>query len=152
MSTESQIRIATKLTVDEFVKLYGDSEHVRHFNREGIVAILTRLETDQSESSEEPIDWTGYFISAMAYDGLAEMIVEQLDGSQLRVKRVETIEFWLEGRDESLSFDNSSFLEMLTLALGDPQFKAEVMDNFIETPIEWSSVLYTEDNKVIYLT
>ena len=41
---------------------------------------------------------------------------------------------------------------MLTLALGDPQFKAEVMNNFIETPVEWSNVLYTEDNKVIYLT
>lgn len=146
------IQVAIKVNADEFIKLYGDTEHVRTFNREGIEAILTRLESEQSESSEEVIDWTGYFISAMQYDGLAEMIVEQLDGSQLRVKMVETIEFWLEGRDESLSFENSSFLEMLTLALGDPQFKAEVMDNFIETPIEWSSVLYTEDNKVIYLT
>lgn len=146
------IQVAIKVNADEFIKLYGDTEHVRTFNREGIEAILTRLESEQSENSEEVIDWTGYFISAMAYDGLAEMIVEQLDGSQLRVKMVETIEFWLEGRDESLSFENSSFLEMLTLALGDPQFKAEVMDNFIETPIEWSSVLYTEDNKVIYLT
>lgn len=146
------IQVAIKVNADEFIKLYGDTEHVRTFNREGIEAILTRLESEQSENSEEVIDWTGYFISAMAYDGLAEMIVEQLEGSQLRVKMVETIEFWLEGRDESLSFENSSFLEMLTLALGDPQFKAEVMDNFIETPIEWSSVLYTEDNKVIYLT
>lgn len=146
------IQVAIKVNADEFIKLYGDTEHVRTFNREGIEAILTRLESEQSENSEEIIDWTGYFISAMQYDGLAELIVEQLEGSQLRVKMVETIEFWLEGRDESLSFENSSFLEMLTLALGDPQFKAEVMDNFIETPIEWSSVLYTEDNKVIYLT
>lgn len=146
------IQVAIKVNADEFIKLYGDTEHVRTFNREGIEAILTRLESEQSENSEEVIDWTGYFISAMAYDGLAEMIVEQLDGSQLRVKMVETIEFWLEGRDESLSFENSSFLEMLTLALGDPQFKAEVMNNFIETPVEWSNVLYTEDNKVIYLT
>lgn len=146
------IQVAIKVNVDEFIKLYGDTEHVRTFNREGIEAILTRLESEQSENSEEVIDWTGYFISAMQYDGLADLIVEQLEGSQLRVKMVETIEFWLEGRDESLSFENSSFLEMLTLALGDPQFKAEVMDNFIETPIEWSSVLYTEDNKVIYLT
>lgn len=153
MSTESQIRIAAHLSVEEFVKLYGDSEHVRHFNREGIVALLTRLETDQSESPEEPIDWTGYFIDAMQYDTLAELIVEQVGGSSVEPDLVEKLTTWLTLQGQEASVTEGELVDRLSLALENDLFKFALTSSWgIELPIVWSDILKTEDNKLIYLT
>ena len=58
--------ITTKLTTNQFIKLYGDSQYVRDFSEEGVEAVLARFEEYQNDISSEIMDMVQEFESIPA--------------------------------------------------------------------------------------
>ena len=67
-----------EITRAQFLGLYGDNEHVRHFGEQAALYILERIEEHQDEC-DEIIDWTAWFMDAGEYENLSDVPEDRRD-------------------------------------------------------------------------
>ena len=67
-----------EITPRQFLGLYGDNEHVRHFGEQAALYILEQIEESQEESGEIG-DWTAWFMDAGEYKNLSDVPEDRRD-------------------------------------------------------------------------
>lgn len=67
-----------EITKAEFLGLYSDNEHVRHFGQQAALYILEQIEQCQDEC-DEIVDWTAWFMCAGEYKSLDDVPDDRRD-------------------------------------------------------------------------
>ncbi|MBO6224868.1 MAG: hypothetical protein J6N72_05370 [Psychrobacter sp.] len=91
--------INTKLSTEEFIKLYSDNQWVRDFSPVAIEAILTEIEDIQED---ECLDWTSSFMGAgeIDYKTLFEENLDKFDIQDLWSEIIDALDGFVEVDDE----------------------------------------------------
>lgn len=67
-----------EITPRQFLGLYANNEHVRHFGEQAALYILERFEEDQDDSDEIG-DWTAWFMQAGEYKNWEDVPEDRRD-------------------------------------------------------------------------